>query len=108
MSVYLSIGSCIATYNAGALLLNQIKECGCRDSRCYKQDYFESHLELKPNNNDSVDVVQKVRHAALLHVVLLHVVLLHVVLLHAALLHVVLLHAGWVQTPKLNLPRTFH
>lgn len=43
----------------GDLLVDQIKECGCHDSRCYKQDYFESHLELIRNSNGSEEAVHK-------------------------------------------------
>eukprot|EP00731_Ephydatia_muelleri_P025788 Em0017g871a len=43
----------------GALLIDQIKECGCQDNRCYRQNYFESHLELKVGNNGSVEAVHK-------------------------------------------------
>ncbi|KAL5479244.1 hypothetical protein EMCRGX_G022741 [Ephydatia muelleri] len=43
----------------GALLIDQIKECGCQDNRCYRQSYFESHLELKVGNNGSVEAVHK-------------------------------------------------
>lgn len=49
--------------HTGALLIDQIKECGCQDNRCYRQSYFESHLELKVGNNGSVEAVHKVRNS---------------------------------------------
>ena len=44
---------------AGAVTVEQAVECGCQDSACYREDYYESYWEVVPGTNETATVVRE-------------------------------------------------
>lgn len=44
---------------AGVIALEQTVECGCRDNKCYREDYYESYWEVV-NSSEGAVVKEKV------------------------------------------------